>query len=374
MTATPPAGRDPGLDSLRALAVTGVVLGHWLVTAVVTDTGTLRAVSPLREMPELAPASWLFQTLAVFFLVGGAVATRRPTTPATGGHRRRLTRRLTTLAGPVALLLTVWAIVSAALLAVGVERETVRVLFKLAWSPLWFLAVFLLLVAAAPLLARVHPGWWFAAVAAADLVRFAVPGAEWVGWCNVVTGWLVPFGIGARWNRRGTPSRRESVTLLAGGAAAAVALVTWCGYPVSMVGVPGDGMSNLNPPSLAVVCFGVAQAGAAGLLLPGLRRTSGLPVVRHVVTALNWHAVPIFLWHQTAMISVTVIATTGAVALPGLHTPPDSPQWIAERLVWLPLFAIALTGYVLATRRRRRETVPPADPAPADTGRDLASV
>jgi len=72
--ATPPQ-RDRAVDALRALAIAGVIGGHWLVTALVTSSshhGTvLRDDSPLASMPWLAPLSWVFQTLAVFFLVGG---------------------------------------------------------------------------------------------------------------------------------------------------------------------------------------------------------------------------------------------------------------------------------------------------------------
>ncbi|MFF9811785.1 acyltransferase, partial [Streptomyces coeruleorubidus] len=65
--ATPP-DRDRSVDALRAFAILGVVLGHWLVTALVADGGRLRTSSPLAHMPWLAPISWVFQTLAVFFL------------------------------------------------------------------------------------------------------------------------------------------------------------------------------------------------------------------------------------------------------------------------------------------------------------------
>ena len=54
--ATPP-GRDRAVDALRAAAVLGVVLGHWLVTALVSDGRTLRTASPLHHMPWLTPIS-----------------------------------------------------------------------------------------------------------------------------------------------------------------------------------------------------------------------------------------------------------------------------------------------------------------------------
>ncbi|MET8142836.1 hypothetical protein ABZU32_21235, partial [Sphaerisporangium sp. NPDC005288] len=70
-----PATRDRGADALRALAILGVIAGHWLVTAwVVDDLGHLRVTSPLSAMPGLVPLSWVLQTLAVFFFVGGYAA------------------------------------------------------------------------------------------------------------------------------------------------------------------------------------------------------------------------------------------------------------------------------------------------------------
>jgi len=68
--ATPPH-RDRAVDALRALAIAGVIGGHWLVTALVLGQSSGGAVlsdnSPLASMPWLAPLSWVFQTLAVFF-------------------------------------------------------------------------------------------------------------------------------------------------------------------------------------------------------------------------------------------------------------------------------------------------------------------
>ena len=100
--ATPPH-RDRAVDALRAFAVLGVVLGHWLVTALVADGRSLRTASPLQDMPWLAPVSWAFQTLAVFFLVGGHVATRSYASARKRGtpYRRWLHARLARLFGPV---------------------------------------------------------------------------------------------------------------------------------------------------------------------------------------------------------------------------------------------------------------------------------
>ena len=73
--ATPPT-RDRAIDGLRALAIGGVVVGHWFVMATTVGTGVLHGTSPLSALPALAPASWALQLLGLFFLVGGYQSAR----------------------------------------------------------------------------------------------------------------------------------------------------------------------------------------------------------------------------------------------------------------------------------------------------------
>ncbi|MGW1236018.1 acyltransferase family protein [Streptomyces californicus] len=344
--ATPP-GRDRGIDALRALAILGVVGGHWLVTALVADSGTVRGASPLTAMPHLAPVSWVFQTLAVFFLVGGVVAAGSWASARKRGvpYGRWVGGRLARLFRPVAAVLTVWTLAAAVMLAAGVGEPTVRALVKLVWSPLWFLLVFAALTALTPLVARLHPLWPLVVVLHVDLVRLGLGGPRELGWVNVVAGWLVPYCLGALVARGGLRGRAGRWGLLLGGASATAGLVLWAGYPAAMVGVPGGRVSNLDPPSLAAVAFGLAQCGAALLLLGPLRRVLRRPVAWAAVAVVNLAAMTVFLWHQTAMIIVTTAALALADGpLPGVHTVPDDADWVTARLLWLPVFALALMG------------------------------
>ncbi|MFF1461365.1 acyltransferase [Streptomyces sp. NPDC058330] len=342
--AATPAGRDRALDALRAFAILGVVCGHWLVTALVADSGTVHGASPLRYMPELTPVSWVFQTLAVFFLVGGAVGARGYASARARGesYGRWMRARTGRLFRPVLVVLAVWAVAAGVMLVSGVDPDTVRALGKLVWSPLWFLLVFTALTAATPLVARLHPLWPLAVVLHVDLFRLGLDGPRWLGWINVAAGWLVPYCLGAAWARGGLRDRRTGWALLAGGAVATAGLVLFAGYPASMVGVPGGTLSNLDPPTTAAVTFGLAQCGGALLLLGPLRRALARPAVWAAVALVNLSAMTIFLWHQTAMITVTSTALFLAGPLPGLHTVPDSPGWVAARLAWLPVFALVL--------------------------------
>ncbi|MEV4740812.1 acyltransferase [Streptomyces sp. NPDC049555] len=343
--ATPP-GRDRALDAVRAWGILGVVLGHWLVTALVADGGTLHGASPLQHQPRLVPLSWIFQTLALFFLVSGQVAAtgyaraRERGTP----YRQWLGARTVRLARPVAVLLVVWGVAASAMAAGGVDAQTLRTLLDLVLSPLWFLLVLTGLTAATPLVARLHPLWPLLVVALVDLVRFALGGPAWPGWLTVAAGWLVPYCLGAARARGRLSGRATGWTLLIGGAATTAALVLWAGYPASMVGVPGAAVSNLNPPTLAAVAFGAAQCGAALLLLGPLRRALRRPAVWAAVALPNLRAMTVFLWHQTAMMAVTLLGLLAAGPLPGLHTAPDGAAWVLARLLWLPVFALALLG------------------------------
>jgi hypothetical protein len=400
--ATPP-NRDRAVDALRALAIAGVIGGHWLVTALVPGSGSpahlpahlsahlpalgsggtaLSDTSPLASMPYLAPLSWVLQTLAVFFLVGGYTAARGyHAGDSGGGYLAWLRRRMARLARPVAVLVAVWIPVTAGMLLAGVPGGTARTLLTLVVDPLWFLGVYAALTAFTPL------GIWLVrrlglaaaaipaiVVAAADLIRFGLHGPGWIGWVNLPAGWLVPYLLGIAWAlgragdtqplarralarralarralarrtlARRTLARRAlpvPVLLLVGGAAATAALIAWAGYPASMVGVNGQAISNLNPPTLAAVTFGIAQCGLALLLRGPLTRWMRRPAAWAVVATANLSAMTLFLWHQTAFVAVCGIGLL-AGRVPGLLTAPSGPAWIAERLAWLPVFAAML--------------------------------
>ncbi|MGW0665920.1 acyltransferase family protein [Streptomyces sp. NPDC002746] len=362
--AATPHHRDRAVDALRALAILGVVLGHWLVTAMVIDSGSVHAASPLQRTPELAPVSWVFQTLAVFFLVGGQVAAKSYESSRARGvtYGRWLGARIARLFRPVAALLVVWTVTAGTMSVSGVGYDNLHALLKLVLSPLWFLLVFAGLTALTPLVARLHPLWPVVVVIHVDIIRLGLDGPARLGWINVAASWLVPYCLGAAWARGELRSRTTGWTLLIGGATATALLVLLAGYPASMVGVPGAGISNLDPPTLAAVTFGLAQCGAALLLSGPLRRILVRPAAWAAVALVNLSAMTVFLWHQTAMLAVTATGLLTGRTLPGLHTRPDGAQWIIARLLWLPVFAVALTACWAAfrtyeQRRQGRTTV-----------------
>jgi fucose 4-O-acetylase-like acetyltransferase len=357
--ATPPH-RDRAVDALRALAIAGVIGGHWLVTALVlghSSSGTvLSDNSPLASMPWLAPLSWIFQTLAVFFLVGGYAAARS----YRGEYLPWLRKRMIRLARPIVALVAVWVPVTIGMIAAGVPSATVHTLLFLVISPLWFLGVYAGLTALTPFVLWLVRRFGASAVifpvslvAAVDLLRFGLHGPSWLGWVNLPAGWLVPYLLGIAWAQGSLRGRRAPALMLVGGVAATAALIAWAGYPASMVGVNGARISNLNPPTLVAVSFGIAQCGLALLLRDRLARWMRRPLAWAGIALVNLSAMTLFLWHQTAFVTVSSLALL-AGRVPGLLTAPASPQWIAERLAWLPVFAITLSVLGLTFRRAER--------------------
>ena len=102
--------------------------------------------------------------------------------------------------------------------------------------------------------------------------------------------------------------------------------------------------------------FGIAQAGLALLLREPLARWMRRPCAWAAVALANASAMTLFLWHQTAFIAVAMLGGLFG-RLPGLHTAPSSLTWIAERLAWLPAFAVALAIVWTVVRRAEQPRV-----------------
>lgn len=358
-----PAHRDRAVDGLRALALTAVPAGHWLLGGFTPDAdGALHNASPLSTFAVFSPVSWVLQMLGVFFLVGGYASVlsyrRRPST--TGAWLRA---RMVRLGRPVLGVTVVWALVVPVLYTVGVPEATLRTGAKLVIQPLWFVGVYAVVTALTPYCVRLSRwlGGWAAApligsVAVVDFLRYgpyaeAVP--SWLSLLNVLPGWLFAYQLGVSWGQ-GRIGRRGARLLLIGGTALFAVLLLAFHYPASMVGVPGEARTNSHPPSLLVLALASAQSGAAILLHGRLGQALRRPALWAPVVVINLSAMTILCWHQTAMLAAAVPASF-AGAVPGLTTGPDSLGWILARLAWMPLFAALL---VLISRYARRFEAP----------------
>ncbi|MFF4606180.1 acyltransferase [Streptomyces sp. NPDC001339] len=361
-----PADRDRAIDGLRALALLAVPTGHWLIGGFTLDAGgALHNASLLTSIGLLSPASWVLQLLGIFFLVGGyasVLSYRRALErgSSTGGWLRG---RLVRLGRPVLGVTAVWAVLLPLLHGLGVPEATLRTGATLVIQPLWFVGVYAGITALTPYCLRAARWWgaWAAApllavVAVVDFLRYgpfsdAMP--SWLSLLNLLPGWMFGYQLGVSWGERRL-GRRAAWVLLLGGTALFAALLVFFHYPASMVGVPGQDRTNSHPPSLLVPALAAAQSGAAVLLRDRLARYLRRPGLWAPVVIINLSAMTTLCWHQTAMLAAAVPASfLGPVA--GLTAAPVTLGWLAARLAWLPLFAVAL---LLISRTARRFEAP----------------
>lgn len=351
--------RDPFVDAVRALGTVGVVLLHWLMAEAAWDGRTLAVGNALGH-----GAGWLLtwlQPLPLLFLAAGAAAGyQRAATAARGsGWGRVVGAQLAAVARPVGAFAAAWALAVAVLLALGVPDAAVWRMARMAPQLMWFLAVWAVLVALTPVLRAAWRRWRWGAIAVAvalplalDALRFGVPGEATavLGWGNVVLAWAVPFLAGVAYadervapRRPAAGTRRGARWLLAGGAAAALAvaavLVAVGPYPASLVGMPGDAVSNLGPPTVPVVAHAVALVCLALLAREVLARRAGQGPGRRAVAALARRSMTVYLWHLTAMFVVVGVVLLGL----GQRLPEAwGADWWASRPAWFAGYLLVL--------------------------------
>jgi hypothetical protein len=148
-----PDERNRYVDLLRAVSITVVVLGHWLMAAPeVSPTGELRAGHVLADLP-VDPVAHLGVPGDADLLRGGRLLQRRLVAlgPRQGeGYGPWLHARLRRLVLPVLALLGVWTVVAVVAITAGLDPELVKIGSQTALVPVWFLAVYVLVAALAP--------------------------------------------------------------------------------------------------------------------------------------------------------------------------------------------------------------------------------
>ena len=305
------AGRDRVLDAVKVFALLVVIVAHAFAWQV--DDG--EASNVLDSRPEYAGLTWGLQILALFF-AAGAVSNARSL------HRAESTavwlgHRLERLLGPVlvyslvlaTVLLPLTVLLGDAVIGIGVFLGQL----------LWFVGIYLVVVAAAPwttdyrsvrLLAA-----WLAVIAVVDVVRLTVVPAA--GWLNMLLAWGWLHQVGYRWPElRALPKPR----LLVGAAVAMAAALTlaYLGpYSNAMVSFGGDSeASNLAPPTVVLALHGLALILVVAALWPLLERALASPRLWTPVAVLGARGMGLYLWH------IPVVGTAaGIFVILG-----DSPQ------------------------------------------------
>lgn len=348
------AERDRYVDALRVSALTAVVVGHWLVPVFdpVGDDYAVRFV--MAEQPWTEWATWAFQVMPVFFIVGGWANASAWTRAQARGESATAwaSRRARRLLRPLVVVIAVWALAAAAGDTLGIEGRWLTVASQGALVPAWFLAVYVVVTVAVPVTVRAERRVGLVVVAALVVAAAAtdaltMAGAEAAQWTNFAWVWFAVHQLGLRWHERGLPGPAGGLALLVAGLGALAALVTVGGYPVDMV-AEVDGRTNATPPSVAMISLATAQLGIIAAARTVLERGLSRDRVWALVALAGRRIMTVFLWHMTALVAVAALLAF-AGSLP-LHEALGWGWW-PTRPLWLALCAVALGLLVVAFGR-----------------------
>ena len=369
MGADDKAARDPFIDFVRALSLLVVVVWHWVFTILLWKDDGPHASNPIGFTHGLFIVTWLLQVMPLFFFVGGHVHTVAWERNA-GQRRSTLGRfaatRIRQLLVPAFALLGLWI----ALGLIVTRIEDVRWMWRavrLVVSPLWFLAVYALLIALFPLSYRLHRRfgglvlvWMCGLAGAVDVWRFA-RGVEWAGWFNMVFVWGLCHQLGFFYADLKDRPRRWHEMMAWSGLFALFGLVASRLYPGSMVGVPGERFSNMAPPTLCIVALVAFQSGVALLIRPWvLERLTTRERWARTNTFVNRFAMPLFLFHTTGM---ALSRFVGWVVLNRIGSrQPDLGWWLTRPFAWIGplLWTVPVIWLFSKTPLGRRDGVPQA--------------
>jgi Acyltransferase family len=353
LAAATPADRDRYADLLRLFSIGMVVLGHWVVALL-----TVHGAGAVSTSLPLMLSTWVWQVMALFFFVGGFAHARALR------HRPRSAEFVRTrslrLLPPALVMLAAWTTLAVLMHAAGLTTGQFAIGLHMITVPLWFLGVYLVIVLAAPAMMRLHLryrlwpvlGALAVAVAIVDAVELST-GASLVGYANYLFVWLAVHQLGYGY-ADGTLQRggRRLAGLLACGGLAGAALLVFgtSAYPVLMVGLPGNDVSNSSPPNLALLAQSLFLVGTALLLRRAGSALMDRPRAWFAVATGSSTIMTVFCWHLTACYLVQGLLSMAGARLPAA----DTPLWFPALAGWLIACSLACLGLVALFRRFER--------------------
>lgn len=366
VAAETPADRDRAVDVARLAALVVVMFGHCALLLATIGNG-LRIGNLLGELPALAPITWVVQVMPLFFLAGGAAG-------AYGWHSGSswgtwLVRRAQRLCRPVFWYLAAWSIGIAVTYYV-LGADSAETIGRECVALLWFLGVYLVVLAFVPALTRMSTGRAVVAIvgvliavsAGLDAIRFAVD-APMAGVANFVIVWLIPMVIGVAYARHLIGARTALV--VAASAFAAQLVVAAVGpYEVSLVVTGTERISNVSPPTLLLALHCTWMSFAFIAFADPIRRWAQRPRVWYVVATGNAGAMTLYLWHIPAIAVATF--TLHAFGLDAYDV--DAPYFWAMLALRAVVFAAVMLAMFMLLSPLEHRRLPWWDAPVAATG------
>ena len=305
-----PRDRDRSLDLIRIVSLLVVVTGHGVMLLVSVDSDGLHFGNLLTNSPVLQALTWVLQVLPLFFFAGAASSAMGYKPEANWGGW--LLRRAQRLYRPVFYYVAAWA-VTLVVLQQFVAADVRRQIAGLSIQLLWFIGVYVIVLAFVPALTRMTRGRHLVMVvgvvyvgaAAVDWTRLH-DGPSTLSYLNILV-WLIPAALGVGY-ARGLVTRAAAAALAGALFLVDVLLVAVGPYELSLVTVEGQRLSNMTPPSLVLAGHAVVLSCLFIAIAPWCDRLARNARVWWLVAIGNGGAMTLYLWHMPALLLVTAVS------------------------------------------------------------------
>lgn len=313
-----PSDRDRIVDAARGISLVIVVAGHAMMGVVTWQYGIPKVGNLLAAFPWTQALTWVFQIVPLFFFAGGAAnAMSWDRHAGRGGtYAEWMWARAERFLRPIWSYLIIMGIVAAIVTALAPSRVAAP-LMLLTTQLLWFLGSYILVTALTPvfkptsaLQGGVRTLSLLVACGLIDVLRFFQGFPNAVGVANFALVWMVPAYLGSLW-ARGTFKKYSYTFLIAAlvfNVSANALLIRFGPWPVSLVGMPGDPISNMAPPTVVLAVHCVNWVLVVALLRKPLTRVLARESVWRRVTWVNLVAMTLYLWHLPMLVLLIVIS------------------------------------------------------------------
>lgn len=160
--------------------------------------------------------------------------------------------------------------------------------------------------------------------------------------------------MGFFWDRLIAAPRRFAWCLTLGGFFALIGLTNMGLYPKSMVGVPGEAISNMAPPTLCIVALTLFQVGVVLLLRDAITRWIDRPRAQRLLGLASSKAMTVYLWHCPGFALAYALLTVAGFSIP---QKTDTAWWL-QRPLWALAPALCTIPLVLAFSRFEKRRSP----------------
>ncbi len=308
-----PANRDRSIDAIRAYGLVIVVAGHYLMGIVQWNRNVPHLGNTLSSSLYLQAITWIFQVMPLFFIAGGAAnfISWKSAIAKQTSYAVWLWKRAHRLLSPALLYLLVM-IALGALITPNTNREMGRVLLNISTQLLWFLGVYIVITAITPFTVRLYENLqiqsifiWLGLIAFCDFAHLADTTFAPISLFNFIFVWAMVSQLGYAFEKNLVS---KSVAAVAVGTAllAEIGLVAIFPYPISLVGMPTDTVSNMAPPTLVLALHSIVIWGLLSLMKNQINSFCQRARVWKIVVGANMAAMTIYLWHIPVIMFLTV--------------------------------------------------------------------